>query len=81
MFLSFGKLHSKHDPFWIIYMNQIKKYKMYNIKFYNNYQELKNSDKKMDLKLEYLKQNLKEQFEKGLITEFEYKRKLKKITY
>ena len=54
---------------------------MNNIKFYNNLQELKNSDKKMDLKLEYLKQNLKEQFNKGLITETIYKRKLKKITY
>ena len=53
---------------------------MYNIKFYNNYQELKNSDKKIIKKLEYLKQNFKEQFEKGLISEIEYKRKLKKIT-
>ena len=54
---------------------------MNNIKFYNNLQELKNSDKKMDLKLEYLKQNLKEQFNKGLITETIYKRKLKKIFF
>ena len=53
---------------------------MYNIKFYNNYQELKNSDKKIEKKLEYLKENLKEQFNKGLITETIYKRELKKIT-
>ena len=31
MFLSFSKLHSKHDPFWIIYMNQ-KNNKMKNLK-------------------------------------------------
>ena len=53
---------------------------MYNIKFFNNSQELNNFDKKTIQKLEYLKQNLKEQFEKGLITETKYKRELKKIT-
>ena len=53
---------------------------MYNIKFFNNSQELNNFDKKTIQKLEYLKQNFKEQFEKGLISEIEYKRKLKKIT-
>jgi len=61
-------------------MNLKNKYKMYNIKFFNNSQELNNFDKKTIQKLEYLKQNFKEQFEKGLISEIEYKRKLKKIT-
>ena len=53
---------------------------MYNIKFFNNSQELNNFDKKTIQKLEYLKQNLKEQFNKCLITETKYKRELKKIT-
>ena len=61
-------------------MNLKNKYKMYNIKFFNNSQELNNFDKKTIQKLNYLKQNLKEQFEKGLITETKYKRELKKIT-
>ena len=53
---------------------------MYNIKFFNNLQESNNFNKKTIQKLEYLKQNLKEQFEKDLIIETIYKRKLKKLT-
>ena len=52
---------------------------MYNIKFFNNLQESNNFNKKTIQKLKYLKQNLKEQFEKDLIIETIYKRKLKKL--